>query len=110
MTTDASPINSAITDKFQAVCEVFGDFSQNLGQMHGTMPVHNDASRVVFSSLSRITAYADQVQLILTLMREDIRVIDELVSDPVTAALTGQLEHCSYDWLKSSRATATNVH
>jgi len=110
MMTDASPATPTITGKFQSVCDLVADFSADLGQMHGSMPVHNDASRAMFSSLSRITAYADQVQLILTLMREDIRVIDELVSDPMTAALMGQMERSFYGLLRTSQTAASNVH
>ena len=110
MLPDTPAINSSLAEKFETVWERFAEFTQDLGKMHNAMPVHNDAARAVFSSVSRLTAFSDQARLILSLMREDIRVIDELTSDPVTVALTGQIEHCFYEWLRSSRAAASNVN
>jgi hypothetical protein len=110
MIPDTPEITSPLAQKFQAFYELFTEFTQGAAELHGTMPVHDDASRAVYNSLSRIVAFSDQLGILVSLMREDVRVIDELTSDPVTALWTPQIEHCFYDWLRASKTAAPNVN
>lgn len=99
-----------LAQKFQGFYELFTEFAQDAAELHASLPVSDDASRLTFSSLARLMAFSDQLNLLVSLMREDVRVVDEMTSDPVTANWTGEVEHCFYDWLKASRATVPNVH
>ena len=101
---------AALTQKFQAFYELFVEFTQDAAEQHAGLPVHDDASRAVFNSLSRIMAFSDQLGVLVSLMREDVRVVDEMTSNLLTANWTGEVEHCFYDWLKASRAVSPNVH
>jgi hypothetical protein len=47
---------------------------------------------------------------VVSLMREDVRIVEDLTSDPVQANWTGEIDHGFYDWLKASRGGVPNVH
>lgn len=96
--------------KFQAFREQFTEFTQDAAELHDTLPVNNDASRAAFNSLSRILGFADQLNILVSLMREDVRVVEELTANPVTAKWTDEIEHCFYDWLKASKGAAPNIN
>jgi hypothetical protein len=107
----SSPESSVtLAQKFQAFYELFTEFTQDTADLHSSLTVHDEASRAAFNSLSRILGFSDQLNLLVSLMREDIGVIDELTSDPVNANWSGEMEHCFYDWLKASRGGVANVH
>ena len=101
---------NSFAHKFQAFYELFNDFTQEAAELHSSLPVHDDTSRAVFDSLSRVLAFSDQLNLLVSLMREDVRILDELASDPVNANWSNEIEHCYYDWLKASKAGIQNVH
>jgi hypothetical protein len=110
MAADSNAIIFPLTQKFEAFYELFTEFANDALELHSTLAVNNDASRAAFSSLSRIMALSDQLSMVVSLMREDVRVIDELTANPVNETWTDQIEHCFYDWLKASRSGAHNVN
>lgn len=110
MTADLSEIVSPLAEKFQAFYELFNEFTQDAAELHGSMPVCDDASRAAFSSLSRIMGFADQLNVLVSLMREDVRVVEELTSDPITANWTPEIGHSFYDWLRASKIAAPKIN
>jgi hypothetical protein len=114
MTIDTLETVSPLMQKFQAFYELFTEFSHDAAEVHGSLSVHDDTSRAVFASLSRIMAFTDQMGILITMMREDVRVVDELTSDPVTASWTEEMpegmEQYVYDLLRASKTAAPNVH
>jgi hypothetical protein len=110
MTIDTPVTISPLMQKFQANYELFTEFSQDATEFHGSLPVHDDASRAVFNSLSRIMAFTDQISMLMSLMREDVRVVDELTADPITGSWTEPVERCFYEWLRASKTSAPNVN
>jgi hypothetical protein len=110
MITDTPEIASHLTHRFQAFYELFTEFNHDAAELHGNLPVHDDASRAVFNSLSRIMAFVDQMNLVVSLMREDVRVIEELTKDQANAPWNEQIKHCFYDWLRTARTAAPNVN
>src|SRR5579862_6143071 len=110
MTIETPEAVSTLMQKFQSFYEQFAEFSHDAAELHGSLPVRDDASRAAFSSLSRILAFTDQLNILVSLMREDVRVVEELTTNPVAANWTGEVEHCFYDWLKATRAAAPNVN
>jgi hypothetical protein len=111
MTTFDSPDPTfCFAEKFQSFYQQFTEFTHDVAHLQNNMPVHDDASRALFGSLSRLMAFSDQMNLLLQLMREDVRVIEELSADPMTGAWSEQIEHCFYEWLKASRTSALKVN
>jgi len=108
--TSSPESTMTLAQKFQAFYELFTEFTQDAAEVHSSLPVHDEPTRAAFNSLSRILGFSDQLNLLVRLMREDIRVIDELTSDPVHANWTGDIEHCFFDWLKASKGGVPNVH
>jgi hypothetical protein len=106
-----SPESSVtLAKKFQAFYELFIEFTQDAAELHSSLPVLDDPTRAAFNSLSRLLGFSDQLNLLVSLMREDVRVLDELTFDPVQANWTGEMEQCFYDMVKASRDSAANVH
>lgn len=110
MTTDSPATPPLFLQKFQAFYELFTEFSNDAAEFHESLPVHDEASRAVFNSLSRIMAFSDQMNVLMSMAREDVRIVDELTSDPVTATWTEPMEPSFYDWLNASKAASPNVH
>lgn len=110
MITESPATNFNLADKFQAFYELLQALTQHAADLHENLPVHDDASRAVFNSLSRINGFCDQLNLLVSLMREDIRVVDELTSDPIAPTWTAQIEQRFYDWLRASQAAAPAVN
>ena len=110
MITDSPEITSSLPQKFQAFYELFTEFTQSAAELHASMPVHDDASRAVFNSLSRILGFSDQLGILVSLMREDVRVVDELNENAVPATWAPQIDDCFKSWLRGSKAAVPNVH
>jgi hypothetical protein len=110
MNFDTQTASFSLMQKFQAVYELFSEFSQDAAELHESLGVNDEASRALFTSLSRIMAFNDQMNILVSLMREDVRVIDELTSGTVTASWSDQLDRHFYDWLRASKTAAQNVN
>jgi hypothetical protein len=110
MTTDTTITASALMQKFQAFHELFTEFSHDAAELHENVGLQDETSRAVFTSLSRIMAFTDQMNILVSLMREDVRVIDELTADPVTASWSDQIDRYFYDWLRGSKTAASNIN
>ncbi|HWG21298.1 MAG TPA: hypothetical protein VG225_12275 [Terracidiphilus sp.] len=108
--TDTHEITSTLTEKFQAFYELFTEFTHEAAQMHGSLPIRDEASRAMFNSLTRVMAFSDQMNMVLSILREDVRVIDELSTGPVKPLLADKFEDCFYEWLIASRGTSPNVN
>jgi hypothetical protein len=110
MTIDTQDVASPLMQKFHAFYELFNEFTNDAVELHGNLPVHDDASRAAFSSLSRILAFADQLNILTSLMREDVRLVDDLSVSPVAAKWADEIDHTFYEWLKASKTGAPNVN
>jgi hypothetical protein len=110
MNFDTQIASLSLMQKFQAVYELFSEFSQDAAELHESLGVNDEASRVLFTSLSRIMAFNDQMNILVSLMREDVRAIDELTTGMVTPTWSDQLDRHFYDWLRASKTTVQNVN
>ena len=108
--SDAAEITSPLVQKFQAFYEQFTDFTHDAVELHNRLPVHDDASRAAFNSLSRVLAFVDQLNLLVSLMGDDVRLVGELTTNPVAATWTEEIDRSFYEWLKSSRNASPNVN
>jgi hypothetical protein len=110
MTPGSPKIAPPLVQKFDAIYELLTDFTNDTAEMHSNLAVHDDASRAAFNSLSRLLGFLDQLNMVVSLMREDVRLVDELTANPVTAQWTEEIDHCFYEWLKASKSSAPNVN
>ncbi|HEY3705016.1 MAG TPA: hypothetical protein VGL22_08140 [Terracidiphilus sp.] len=110
MIIDHAEIVSPLLQKFQTFYEQFAQFSQDATELHCNLPVQDEPSRAAFNSLSRILAFSDQLSVLVSMMREDVRVVDELTGNPIEAKWADEIDECFYELLKASKGAAANVN
>jgi len=100
-----SNLPSTLVERFQDLREALSAFTAEATELHGSLPVTDDAGRALLSSLSRITGYSDQMQMVLALMAEDVRVTEEIGAGPGIGPQfeTAEVENYFYEWLRASR-------
>lgn len=103
--TPSPLIPSTLVDRFQELHDALNTFAIEATQFHNSLTVSDEATRALFTSLSRITAYSDQMNMIMALMSEDVRVTDEIGSGPVSRPEfeNDEFENCFNEWLRLSR-------
>lgn len=110
MDTEIPEIAASLTPRFDTACEQFKDFSRAAAVLQEALAVRDDASRAVFRSLSRVMAFSDQIELILALMREDLRAIEELSSASIDALWSEPFGEYLHHWLRMSRGANSKVN
>jgi hypothetical protein len=103
-------VASPLAEKFQDLHDALYAFSVEAAEFHKSVPVADDTSRALITALSRITAYSDQLQMVLTLMAEDVRVTEELGAEPSMDFESIEHENCFYEWLRMSRKGGMTVN
>lgn len=110
MHTETPEIFASLTPRFDSACEQLKQFSRDAAQLHEALAVRDDASRAVFNALSRILAFSDQIELILALMREDVRAIEELSNGSIDALWNEQFGEYFHQWLRTPRGANSKVN
>ncbi len=105
-TESASPFS----EKFQALYELLIRFAAEAQQMHAHLKVQDDASRAVYTSLSRISGFSDQLHMVLCLMRDDVRVVEELSAGLPAVLGPEQFEDSYYHWVRLERQSPAPMH
>lgn len=103
-------VASPLADKFQDLHDALLAFGTEAAEFHKSLAVADDASRALFTALSRITAYSDQLQMVLTLMAEDVRVTEEIGTATGMDFESMEHENCFYEWLRASRKGGMTVN
>lgn len=106
MTPDTPP---TLTPQFDAARNQFNRLISEAARLHDAIQVCDETSRAAFNAVSRIQAFADQIDLILALMKEDVRVVEELSEAP-QAVWTQPHGDSFQQWLKSSRSAAMKIN
>ena len=101
---------SPLSGRFQALHEAASSFNNGAYDLQHTLSVTDETSRVLFGALTRITAYADQLDMILSLVREDVRVVEELTSEPFAAMWKNRFGSSLYEWLCIARGANAKVN
>lgn len=101
---------SSLVSTFEAARAQLSHLSREAAQLHEGLQVTDEQSRAIFNSLSRLLAMSDQVDLVMALMREDVRVIDELAGDSHEFLWPEQLGDSFQQWLRTPRSSATKIH
>ena len=110
MTTETAQIVESLGQRFRTLQKTLNDLSIDAAMYHSTLPIHDDVSRNLFNALSRIMAVSDQVHLALSLMEEDVKTVEESLSDPMTAFWREQLEDGFDDWMCNPPMANAKVH
>jgi hypothetical protein len=108
--TEFFDATSPLAERFQTLHQSLNSFAVEAADLQKNMAVNDEASRALFTALSRISAYADQIQITLSLMGEDVRVTEELGVEPSPEFENAELENCFYEWLRTSRKGAVTVN
>ncbi|HUY95087.1 MAG TPA: hypothetical protein VMU71_07295 [Terracidiphilus sp.] len=103
-------VASPLVERFQDLQDALHAFSVEAAEFHKGLAVADDASRALFTALSRITAYSDQMHMVLNLMTEDMRVTEEIGTAPSMDFESVEDENCFYEWLRRSRKGGVTVN
>ena len=101
---------SPLTEMFEDLRETLNAFAMEAAELHKEVMGSDDASRALFTALSRITAYSDQLQVVLALMGEDVRVTEEIGIGTTPGFKSAEHENCFYEWLRTSRKGGVTVN
>ncbi|HWE86048.1 MAG TPA: hypothetical protein VG267_13980 [Terracidiphilus sp.] len=103
---------SNLVERYQDLHDALNAFTTEAAELHRRVPVTDDATQALFTALSRITAYSDQMQMVLALMGEDVRVTEEIGAGLGIGPQfeTADIENCFYQWLQTSRKGGLAVH
>ena len=93
VTPETALLSDSLQSKYHDLKKTLNDLSVEATMYHSSLNVNDTVSRNLFNSLSRIAALADQMQMALTLMSEDMKVVEAASADPVTALWKAQLEN-----------------
>lgn len=105
MKSQTPNLPSSLVERFQGLRDALNAFTSEATELHNILPAADEAGRALLTSLSRITAYSDQMQMVLALMSEDVRVTEEIGAGPGIGPQfeTPEVENCFYEWLRASR-------
>jgi hypothetical protein len=98
MTSEQAAIANSISNKYQLLHDTFNDLACDAARFHNALLVHDMAARGLYNALSRIVAFSDQLQVGLSLMREDVRAIETALSDPADACWAAHLDGFLEEW------------
>lgn len=101
MTPEQAVIANSLRDKYQLLHDAFNDLACDAAHFHSALLVHDKATHNLYNALSRIVAFSDQLQVGLSLMRDDVRAIEKALADPVDACWAAHLDGCLDEWYAS---------
>lgn len=110
MTTETAQLVDSMGQRYRNLQKTLNDLSIDAAMYHSTLPVHDDVSRNLFNALSRIMAISDQVHMALSLMGEDVKTVEDTLTDPLTAFWREQLEDGFEDWICNPPLANAKVH
>ncbi len=110
MNPDTSRIASTLSEKFESLHQAFIELNSEAADFQRDLHLDDTTSRGQFEALSRTLAFCDQMHLVLTLMREDIRSIDALPADNLASLWTDQPDECLEEWLRTACLGNLTIH
>lgn len=110
MKSETFEFPSQLAERFQELQDTLNAFTAEAAELHRGITVNDDASRALFTALSRVTAFSEQLQMVLALMGEDICVAEEIGSVPGGEFELDEHENCFYEWLRTSRKGGVTVN
>lgn len=110
ITSDATHIATVLSEKFESLHQAFADLNAEAANFHRELNLNDKASRAKFDALSRTLGFCDQLHLVLTIMREDIRELAPVAVDFQAAPWNDQLDECLEEWLRTACLANPTVH
>lgn len=102
-------LTSSLTPSFEAARTQFTKLGREAAQLHEIIQVQDEKSRAVFNALSRLLAMSDQIELVMALMREDVRVIDEVCAESHDLLWAEQFGDKFQRWLGAPRSGTSKI-
>jgi len=103
-------LTSPLAEMFLDLHATLNAFTAEAAELHKAVAVTDAASRALLTALSRITAYSDQLQMVVSLMGEDVRLTEEIGMGPTPKFDSAEHENCFYEWLRTSRKGGVTVN
>lgn len=100
---DVPEVTHPLAGRYQDLHDAVNAFTAQALEFRNSMAIRDEASRALYTAVSRMTAYSDQMLMILSLMGEDMHVAEELGSEPAPEFESTEHENCFYEWLRKSR-------
>ena len=110
MPNEPSEIAKSLGQKYQVLRDAFTDLNSEAARFHTDMQVNDDTTYGPFNSLCRILAFSDQLHFTLSLMRDDVRAMEDSFPDPVTAVWNEQFEDQLDDWFSRTSLANSKVN
>ena len=110
MPTEPSEIAKSMGQKYQVLRDAFTDLNSEAARFHSDLQVQDNITRGLFNSLSRILAFSDQLHFTLSLMRDDVRAMEDSFPDAVTVVWSEQFEDQLDDWFSKTSLANSKVN
>jgi hypothetical protein len=109
MKRESSGLSNVLTEKFDTLHRAFIELNSEAADIQTELDL-NKASRGQFEALSRTLAFCDQMHMVLTLMREDIRSLEPPAACSEPSQWTDRLDECIEEWLRTACFSNLTVH
>ena len=110
MTPESSRNSHDLLEKFETLHQAFIDLNSDAADFQQELNLSDSTSRSQFDALSRTLAFCDQMHLVLTLMREDLRSLEQRPRSCDPSTWTDRLDDCIEEWLRNACLGNSNVH
>lgn len=110
MKNESSRSSRYLLDKFDTLHDAFVQLNEEAADFQRELNLSDTTTRGQLDALSRTLAFCDQMHMVLTLMREDIRSLEPHGDGHDPFAWTDQLDECLEDWLRSACQANPTVH
>ena len=110
MALQHSEIANSLSEKFQLLHDAFNDLANDAAEFHRALDLQDPSVRGLFTSLSRIIAFSDQVHVALNLMGEDVVAIEAAYGDPMGVDWNEQLQDAFDEWFSNMSTSNLKVN
>lgn len=107
---DLMDYTTSLATAFETARTQLSRLSREAAQLHEGLQVTDEKSRAIFNALSRLLAMSDQIDLITALMREDVRVIEEIGGESNDFLWPEHLGDSFQQWLRTPHTGTTKIH
>ncbi len=110
LNTTPTYIADSLRERCRTLEAALNELSIDASQFHSGVHIQDANSRNLFQALSRILAVSDQMQMVLTLINEDVRAIEATGVDPMTAFWMDQIDGSFEEWASTMPFMSSIVH
>lgn len=103
-------IADTLASKFRDLQKMLNEFTVEASLYQSSVQVKDDASRIVFQSITRALTLSEQMEIALNMMREDLRVIEATSLDSATVLWREYLQDAFDEHCCVASEAGTKVH